>query len=109
MYYFRTALLGSCFRKCRVERSFIFQAMKTSRIVLAAVVALALIVGHFSNASAQTYKRHALIEEGTGTWCHACPPGAWCIDSLEHHFANAVAISWHGPSGEPMYLMAMDT
>jgi hypothetical protein len=83
--------------------------MKTSRIVLAAVVALALIVGHFSNASAQTYKRHALIEEGTGTWCHACPPGAWCIDSLEHHFANAVAISWHGPSGEPMYLMAMDT
>src|SRR5436309_775917 len=83
--------------------------MKTTRVVLAAVVALALLVGHFSNSSAQTYKRHALIEEGTGTWCHACPQGAWTIDSLEKHYSGTVAISWHGPSGETMYIKAMDS
>src|SRR5256885_931083 len=112
MYYFRTALLGSCFKKCRVERSFIFQAMKTSRIVLAAVVALALIVGHFSNASAQTYKRHALVLEGTGTWCGYCPFGAYTLDSLEKSMGEkAVILSFHGPAGygEPLYHKAIDT
>src|ERR1035441_1770427 len=96
-----------------------FLVMKTIRI--AVVLALsAMTIGCFSKVSAQTYKRHALIEEGTGTWCGYCPYGAFTVDSMSAHMGdNLVAISWHGPYnyGEPLYMtgknqngtQAMDT
>src|ERR1700733_1366869 len=85
--------------------------MKTMRVA-AAVVLAAITIGCFSNASAQTYKRHALIEEGTGNWCGYCPYGAFTIDSMIAEMGeNLVAISWHGPNGyqEPLYIRAIDT
>gem|GEM_PF-6291938 len=86
--------------------------MKASRIVLVASLALAFAVFNFSKASAQTYKRHALIEEGTGTWCGYCPYGAFTIDSMTSAMGdNLVVISWHGPAGygEPLWIKAGDT
>ncbi|MFI5202771.1 MAG: hypothetical protein ACHQNE_10320, partial [Candidatus Kapaibacterium sp.] len=86
--------------------------MKTTRVVLAALAVLALSAISISNASAQAYKRHALIEEGTGNWCGYCPYGAFTIDSMVAAMGdNLVAISWHGPAGyqEPLYSKAGDT
>ncbi len=81
--------------------------MKTTRVVLSALVAAALFTGYFASARAQ-YARHALIEEGTGNWCGYCPYGAFTIDSMVARMGeNLVVISWHGPSGdnEPLYLI----
>ncbi len=67
---------------------------------------LLALVG-FSSVFSQAYKRHALIEEGTGTWCQYCPWGAYTIDSMERYMGeHLVAISWHGPKnyGEPLYI-----
>ncbi len=83
--------------------------MKTTRVVLAALAVLALSTISLSNASAQAYQRHALIEEGTGNWCQWCPWGAFTIDSMTAAMGDhLVAISWHGPAGygEPMYIKA---
>ena len=86
--------------------------MKTFRVVLAAVAVMALISGSLSTSFAQNYKRHALIEEGTGVWCGYCPYGAYTIDSMVSAMGdNLVVVSWHGPAGygEPMYAKAEDT
>ena len=76
-----------------------------------AVALAAITIGFFSNVSAQTYKRHALIEEGTGNWCGYCPYGAFTIDSMVAKMKdNLVVISWHGPEnyGDPLYLVGKD-
>lgn len=86
--------------------------MKTSRVVLATIAVMALISFSLSNIFAQNYKRHALIEEGTGVWCGYCPYGAYTIDSMVSAMGdNLVVVSWHGPAGygEPMYVKAEDT
>ncbi len=94
--------------------------MKHFRVVLATTLALALFSIAVSTLFAQNYKRHALIEEGTGNWCGWCPYGAFTIDSMVAAMGdNLVVISWHGPAGygEPLYLIgtrptgaqAMDT
>ncbi|HYM19995.1 MAG TPA: hypothetical protein VEW28_03215 [Candidatus Kapabacteria bacterium] len=50
-----------------------------------------------SNAqSTNVYKRSAVVEEFTGTWCGYCPRGAWFMDSLQDHMGdNVVEICWH--------------
>jgi hypothetical protein len=78
-----------------------------------AFVILALISFSYftSDSSAQTYKRSAVIDEWTGTWCGHCTTGAWALDSLEHKYGeNLVVLSWHGGSlTEPMRILAGDT
>lgn len=50
--------------------------------------------------SQQTYNRHTVFEESTGTWCQYCPAGAWYSDSTEHKYGDYfVALAWHGPYG----------
>ena len=86
--------------------------MRTSRVAISSALAMALLCFVFSNVFGQGYARHALIEEGTGTWCQYCPWGAFTIDSMERQMGeNLVAISWHGPTGygEPMFISPGDT
>src|ERR1051326_9064917 len=86
--------------------------MKVSRLVIATVLALLLAIVYISNVFGQTYKRHALIEESTGTWCQFCAWGGYEMDSIEKAMGeNVVAISWHGPKGyqEPLWIPQADT
>ncbi len=87
--------------------------MRKPRLVLLTVLALALAIVYVSNVFGQTYKRHALIEEGTGTWCQYCAWGGWEMDSIEKAMKeNVVEISWHGPGGnygEPMWIPQSDS
>src|SRR5438270_11099666 len=88
------------------------KTMKPTRVVLATLAVIAFTIVTFSSASAQQYKRHALVEEGTGTWCGYCPYGAYALDSLEKWMGdNVVEISFHGPTGcgEPLDIAALDT
>ncbi len=90
---------------------FSLRLPKFSRTLFAAAAIIAIVIVSGSTSSAQ-YKRHALIEEGTGNWCGYCPYGAYTIDSMIAAMKeNLVAISWHGPAGygEPLYVMAEDT
>ncbi|MDP4288897.1 MAG: hypothetical protein Q8922_13290, partial [Bacteroidota bacterium] len=87
--------------------------MRIPRLVLFTVLALVLAIVFISNVFGQTYKRHALIEESTGTWCQYCPFGAYLIDSAEKKMKDyAVVISYHGPLGtqnDPMWIAQADT
>lgn len=58
---------------------------------------MAVSFGYTSPLSAQSkYKRTAVIEEFTGTWCFACPSGAMILDSMEGRMGDELIIlSWH--------------
>lgn len=49
-----------------------------------------------SFAYCTSFKRHLLVDKGTGMWCNACPTGTLAIDELEKEYGNAlIAIETH--------------
>jgi hypothetical protein len=74
--------------------------------------ALVLMLGILASAQAQPLLRHALAEEGTGSWCSWCAYGAYTLDSMEHYLGDSlIVLSWHGPAGyeDPFWIPQIDT
>src|SRR5438105_2209925 len=91
------------FRRYSVPKHNFFIYHKTmahlavkSRIYLF-MAALVFFAVSFTQVSSQTvtYKRGAIMEEYTGTWCPHCPPGAWAMDTMQKTYGdNLVEIAW---------------
>ena len=85
-------------------------------ILLVAAISILFVFSSDVRAQNSSFKRGAILEEFTGTWCPHCPPGAWALDTMQQKYGdNLVEIAWHGgitvpgPGQDPLWTKNHDT